>query len=271
MCIKGKNWNSQKGQTLIEYIFLLAIVVMVVLGVAYRFNSGFADFADKFFGNEDSYVACLIKEGLLPGDAGGKCERPQLDFQAGKKIPLSAGGGNRPNTPSTLGTTKTAGAAQNPKPIESGASRAGENNHSIPVGKFGGNSGKYIGDSTQSGGAGSPPQQNSSGSGKVSAGGINTDTASKEQQDLRARNVPFSKGDKLGDKKGDDNIPFGDRDRKTSREIAEEKKKKAQSKDLETELSFGKIFRYLIIAALIFGIIFFVGSQFVAVSRGNKR
>jgi hypothetical protein len=77
----------------------------------------------------------------------------------------------------------------------------------------------------------------------------------------------------LSDSKKVQNIPATEKDLKATRDIAFEKnkrKKKSESEELSA-ISFGDIFKYLILAVLFFSIIFFLGSQFVAVARSKKR
>ncbi|MDZ4676462.1 MAG: hypothetical protein SGI74_03045 [Oligoflexia bacterium] len=276
MCLKHKFKSSESGQTLIEYIFLLSIVIIVLLGAVYRFNTGFADFADKFFGDENSYIACLIKEGLLPGDTGGQCPKPKLTFEAGKKLPTNTSGVGgtsiNPTNPNSATGSKNAKSPAQSSSGAGGAGRANEKSSNIPAGKFAGNNGKYIGDSG-AGESGEGSNQKATGTGGVASrggGGSGSSGGGSNQQDLKTRYVPFNKGDNISANKGNDSIPLNERDKKTLREISAEKQQKT-AKDIEVELTFGNIFRYLLIAALIFAIIFFVGSQLLAISRGNKR
>ncbi|MBX9766618.1 MAG: hypothetical protein K2X47_05045, partial [Bdellovibrionales bacterium] len=60
---------NQKGQASIEYVLVLVIVIMIGLGIVWKFNSAFRQFASSYFGQ---YLDCLLANGELPSIASGK-------------------------------------------------------------------------------------------------------------------------------------------------------------------------------------------------------
>ena len=110
--------GEESGQAAIEYILLLVVVVGVLLGSVYQFNSAFSFWADNYFGD---YLACLIESGELPslgGSSGssGECNQLYKEFSPDDGRPLiasnSGGGGTDSITkdpPSNDNTTSSSG------------------------------------------------------------------------------------------------------------------------------------------------------------------
>ena len=56
--------SSESGQAAVEYILILAIIVIIALSVVWQFSTAFRSYSDKLF---DGYIACLLETGELPG------------------------------------------------------------------------------------------------------------------------------------------------------------------------------------------------------------
>ena len=77
----------------------------------------------------------------------------------------------------------------------------------------------------------------------------------------------------MGTREGNPTAPATEEDIKSPRLVAAERAKKRalQNQDLSADFSFGKVLKYLIIFFIIFAILFFVGSQIFAISRGGRK
>ena len=82
-----KRWfitGRESGQSLIEYVLVLLVVIIITLSLIYQFHSAFRNYAKAFFGG---YIACLLETGELPGTGAQLCreEMPNFDLKKGKK------------------------------------------------------------------------------------------------------------------------------------------------------------------------------------------
>jgi hypothetical protein len=273
--------SCASGQATVEYVLLIGITVILVLGIVYQFNSAFRGFADQLFVGEDSYLACLIKTGTLPFEAGDTCEQPHFDLKSGKtKLGGVASGGSGAGGSGAGAGGRDGDAAKN-KTASAGAGRVREGGGGgVPLSRadsgFGGQYGNLAGDTGGAGGKKSGSGDGDyTGSDKVSStvGGLGESGKSGDRDGLRPGYVPLSGAQgKASRKSGVDKIPTNERDLKTAREIAIEKERKRASLEADEKgFTFGWFFKIVLIVALIFAILFFVGSQFVAVVRGSQR
>lgn len=89
-----KKTGNSKGQAMTEYILVLIVVVFVIFGILYQFNSAFQKFASSYIGD---YFACLLEYGELPNLGGqsttpGECDAQFEDFDIAKGVnPLGPG------------------------------------------------------------------------------------------------------------------------------------------------------------------------------------
>ena len=98
--------SAQGGQTTIEYILLLVVVVALIGGVIWQFNDAFRKWGNNYFGN---YIACLLETGELPslgsktaGPSASECDQQFEDFSLANGRPLIAGGiGSNNSNPSS--------------------------------------------------------------------------------------------------------------------------------------------------------------------------
>jgi hypothetical protein len=268
---------------MVEYILLVGISVILILGVVYQFNDSFRRFSNLLFVGEDSYLACLVKAGVIPWDSSGVCDPPKFNLKAGKNLADkmdSSGAGHTDSGASknsgSNGKSAAGGSASSGGSGRSSKVREGSGGATIPL-----NGGDGIGFKVASGkgaqgaggskGAGPEAYTGSSG---VSSGSITGDgtAAGAQRSGLRPGYVPMEGQVIGGDRRGDRTIPTNERDRKSAQMIAAEKaRKQASATQDEEKFSFSWIFKFVLIFALLFAIIFFVGSQIVAVVRGGQR
>ncbi len=269
--------KNHRGQAALEYLLLIVISLGVIGGGLYQFNSAFRDYAQQLFGQE-GYFACLIEEGLLPGDESPECLSPSFDLNSAKKARFSentistGGGGRNSSANKSPSKTETEFAANGNSPTLKGQTKE-SGGGSIPT-----NSRDGIGvklsqksPSTQllATNKKDAPNTGNMGNSSTEAGFLDSLT----QGGQGTRNIPLNEADgvKGGQTSKTETIPTNERDLKTSRELAAEKIKKKKLAEVNSNFSFGNILKYLIIGALLFSIIFFIGSQVVAIGRSRRR
>ena len=62
----NRNFRSQSGQAVIEYVLVLVIVVSILTGILFQFSSAFRTYTKALFGD---YISCLLEAGELPGSS----------------------------------------------------------------------------------------------------------------------------------------------------------------------------------------------------------
>jgi hypothetical protein len=279
-------WVGQAGQALLEYVLLILISMTLILGVVWKFNSAFHDYAYQLFRpDEGGYLFCLIQNAVLPGDDSCQSNLPRFDYASAKEKKLggpplttnvnSSGAGAPPSTGSS---SSNKNSAKNSSASSSGSK--GTNEHE--TGTVATNSQDVKGSKSLTGSKSSNASNSSNsksskdkplgGKGGFFEGGSGVDapSASSDNLNSRSRFVGFEKSfssSNIASQK----IPTNENDLKSAREIANEKKKKKAASEDESPFTFGNFVKWIIIIALILLFVFFVGSQFVAVSRGNKR
>ncbi len=276
MCLKFLKYKRrQKGQAALEYVLLLFVTLSIIGGSVYQFSSAFRNFADQLFGKGENtgYIGCLIEEGLLPGDESDECTPPRFDLKSGKKVAFA--GGSSSNNGGAKNSSKN-NLNNNPEPNPSRS--AGHTNESggggIPTNSQDGIGFKIAkapsSENTQKTGSGNT-DSNTGNNGFSDPGVISGESLALG--DKRSRAVPVSEADQIGKGKAgaSEKIPLTVHDIKTAREIAAEKARKKKAEEVGDGFTFGNYIKYIIIAALLFSIIFFIGSQVVAVSRGRRR
>lgn len=274
---RRRRLNSQAGQAVLEYILLLLVAILIIGGSLYQYNSAFRVFMDRTFG-QGGYLACLIENGLLPGADNDACPPYQFSLADGRPGPLSGAGqgtGTGTTPPGQAGANRNQGVDGNQQigrnsPGNTRASEGGRSN--IPLSLRDNPPGGRTG-SGEDGAGGGKGKSDYTGSGEFSSVPVGQD-ATRGRGQGRDRTVPIgSDADEVtAAARATGKVPLNERDLKTGRELAFEKaERKRKAEEEMSALSFGNILKWLIIIALIFSIIFFIGSQLVAVSRGSRR
>jgi hypothetical protein len=266
---KKKLKSLESGQALIEYVALLFVGTLMVLGLVYQFNDAFRQYLDAWFGSDDGgYLFCLIQNGYLPGESG-ICTPPVFNLKNGKAKSsiggTSGAGGN---------ASSNANSAKGGNGFTGGAALGGEGANGqrglIPFGSNSGGKGR-----AGSGGSGSKESTgNADGSSSSPVFGPRGGSVANTRGQYRSRFVPITGDDSGGSTAGPKTVPATERDLKPqSRFVATEKarKKQLEDDDFNNKFTFGKILKYLIIIFILFSIFFFIGSQLLAISQGSKK
>lgn len=262
--------RNQSGQAVIEYILVLLVVVSILLGVMWQFNDGFRKFTNSYFGD---YLACLLELGELPalgGTSSGQCQYETF----------------------ALGTSPTEGKAGDGK---GGDDKKGDKDGKTTIGSA--NSGSGSGSSGGSGAAESSGRFGSNYSGLSSAGRPatvvigtakdDTYTGSTESSSSKSSKMsgPRTTNIALVDQSGGVIDPFDERkmknapvsvaqdtrggDLKSKKQRVEIVRKVASTdvKDKDSKVGFGDFLRWLLIAAIIIAIVFFLGGQALQIGK----
>jgi hypothetical protein len=280
---------SQSGQALLEYILLILISMTLILGVVWKFNFALHTYMTQIFSPDEGYLACLIKNGVLPGDDICQSNFPKFNYAAAPEKKL---GGDALTTERNNSVGNNLPPPYSSTPV-SDSQAAGKNSSSTPTrgsgdrgstliatnsgdikgaSSFGGSSNSGNASSKSSTNSGKEKKSGSKGfeSSEGDGGGGSSENSGSYFSGGPSRYVSAEKS--LGSRSEKaQTIPTNDHDLKTRREIAAEKLKKKSLLENESEFSFSGFVKWIIIISLILLIIFFVGSQLVAVSKGNKR
>ncbi len=268
---KEKIIQSQAGQALLEYILLLVIALGLLGGIIYQFNTAFQKYANAYFVGSGSYLGCLVKNGILPdgGDNSEACQKPSFNLQVGQIKPGSgaSSGGSSPGKKSPSNgehASSTAGA---------GGSSGRANEHSSGLIPINSSSGKgalaaAAKSAEKPGATGSDGYSTSAQQGEGWEGNHSSSRGSS-----RRRAMVEADDQEWGNKKQNVTVPANNKDLVAARDPAFEKSKRIQgvNGEADTTFSFGNILKYLLIAAIVFMIIFFLGSQVVAVTRSRRK
>ena len=262
--------NSSGGQAIVEYILILVVVVGMALGVVYQFNSAFKSYIQNYFGE---YVACLLETGELPiidaspGDSG-VCSQLFKPFTLADGKPLIAPGGSTTNPGSDSNSTGSREAGRG------GNSGTNSGNFSGSS-RFGGSGGSGSGGSSQKG-----DKKDSAYTGSTNAGGYGggySATNKKLDTGLKYRvDNKFAFEDEKGGKEKRSSATVtrstSSQDDRSARRA--KLKRKEASKDSgeggEVGFTIGNFLRYLIIAAIVISLVFFLGGQMLQVSKSME-
>jgi hypothetical protein len=285
--------KSRGGQATTEYILLMVLVVVMGLGALYRLNDAFRVFATNYFG---SYLACLIETGELPMQEGGECENSYRPFSLADGRPkvtgdggASGGGGTDvPGGGNNSGSGDDSGTGSD----GDGLDNDGTDDSADSGGGGGGGSpatfGDGFGDSVDgSGRSSSVGLSNADGKGgdngrpktvsALTGGGIEEQTIYDDSAGGRQAYVPMSGLERedqrrVNGQKGD--VPVNEADMRgggrTVAVSADEKKLK-QAMETDTGLNLPDFLRWLIIAGIVIAIVFFMGGQFLQISKSQEK
>lgn len=92
----AKPRNLQSGQATLETVLVLAVTLLIVLGLLYRFNTAFKKYTVDLYG---SYYRCLLETGELPG-VGSVCKDKQtrFDIASGRELRKAGPSTYNPNS-----------------------------------------------------------------------------------------------------------------------------------------------------------------------------
>lgn len=270
--------NEESGQAVVEYVLVLVVVVGMILGGLYQLNSAFRVWADSYFGD---YLACLLETGELPtlgggGTASGECNQFYKPFSLADGRAADGSDAFASNSNGTTGETgtnnedsgKNSGLAAN-----SGGSAIVQT-RSTPGGDIGSSRRFRVNRSR----AGGPEAESNEGSQSQTGTGVITDLSGYENGKIvripirSAESIAGAKR-KKGDEKGDDNkkiaVPTSENRQVDGPQYIKVDRRVANAgKTIDGEgFSFGFFLRYLLIAAIIIAILFFIGGQILQVSK----
>ncbi len=282
-------WRSEAGQGTLEYVLVLVVSVLIILGVLYQFNSAFKVYVTSYFGE---YVACLLEVGDLPGVAS-ECALPSFDLKNGKKLITSVGSGggstSAANSSSSKGgstggtasgksssstsssSSSSGGRSQSPETIApGGSSRIVSSNsgrsRSSPAGSVadlkggaGGTQDDVLGISPTSTSVGHYAGNDRSRANNMSWGYYDTndpkDKANEDKPSVTASNKTISQNNKLKAKSIQVN---------TTRTTA------SVDNGDDEGFSFGAMIRLLLIILMIVAIVVFFGGQILQISKSGE-
>jgi len=273
-CFAKKILRSECGQVATEYILILIVMIGVVLGGVYQLNDAFRKFADNYFGD---YLACLIESGELPALGGGGrsasgCNQVYQEFSIASGRPL-VGKALTGEETGEIGESG-GGAGDEDSGVYTGSGGGSAVVQSSPSSDFGSTSPSRFrirraapsvgeeGDSGQNTGSLATTDLSGYESGKSISIPIRDREgyrrfygADKDDKEAKKTTKVDSKTVAAEQRKGPEMI-------KVNRAITST----AEAPDIE-EFTFGKLFRYLIIAAIVIAILIFIGGQVLQVSK----
>ena len=279
------NLTSESGQAFVEYTLVLVVIVAITLGVFYQFNSAFRSFAQSYFGD---YLTCLLEAGELPslGGSGGSCEADFQPFNFENGRPLIAGNKGSSGGSGQGGTSQTAKPAAG-----SGRGREGEQvKGATGATDGGGSAGVSTGSSSFFENRGRPQQVRAAKVVAPSAGGeegpdpfakarnskINNNYASPDALKPLAMEYSITRDSEL-ERDEEKRKPIAmarsaDADLKKKKLKLEIDRKPAQLAIGDGEgFSFSDFLRILLIAAILIGILFFLGTQVLNFSKSLEK
>lgn len=290
--------GRESGQAIIEYILVLIITVIIILGLLYQFSAAFKSYVESYFGN---YIACLLEVGELPGN-GGVCESEFKAFNIADGKPLVNGqipssgsggsGGGSSNRNGKNGSEDGQGAQTSKRDSKADGPGKGESLGSNPsggggrstvgrVGGFGRNRSTPVGnvkssETDKDGKAtmndsllGISPTSTAVGNASrddrrrmtTMNWGYFGDEEEKERASSRPPVAPVSKPESQGGAS------------LRAKVIAETARRgpAAQGEANDEGFSFGNLIQYLLIAAIILAIVIFFGGQILQISKSWEK
>lgn len=263
--------SSQSGQAIVEYILVLVVTVMVILGGIYQLNTAFKSWAQGFFGD---YLACLLETGELPNIDGSPGDS-SICRQAFKSFSLADGKSGKTSGAGSGG----GGGAPAPTGGARDAAKGGGGG-----GSGGGGSGRFVaGSSPRSLGAREGAKRGGSDSintGNTAAGNYGggytspykaQNTQTKERLDNR-----FAFDNESADKQkrggfGVTRAPSQDQSSASQRlQVKRHEKLKDAADSSDTGMTFGNFLRILLIAAIIIALVVLVGGQMLQVGKSME-
>ena len=278
------------GQGSLEYVLFLGLNVVMILGMVYQFNTAFHMWVKTYFGD---YISCLIETGELPS-LGSKstlksdqCSQYAVQFSLKEGKSFIRGEGiafqgqsedlsdskNEKNAKGASRKDSRSDNATQSTPASSGATTENETElNSLSRRRRGLQEGKTDAKKISS----------KSKKKKDDDSGLNTLKVKNNQS--RSERIPMSEGEGFyfdefleeeEERKRKKKAPFlksniEKKETTGSRTKPIPIKRKKQIRDIETKietLSFGKFFRYLIIAGIVIALFVLIGGQFLQIKE----
>jgi Flp pilus assembly pilin Flp len=271
--------RQESGQGTAEYILILAVVVSILVGLLYNFNRSFREYSDAFF---DTYIACLLEMGELPGTPNTICPFPE--FPPPKAGPGGPGGSGGPGGPGD----KTE-AAKNEGEGEKDGSENDRSGNGEVTGRAGGGRGGRASSfgrsfnqkrSSTVVGAGKDVSETSQPADALLGGSRSTvvgrvSPTGKSEVTRMGYNV-FADG--VDEEKEEKSKPVVTGQKQASdalkpKKAIENLNRKPATKESEGTkgFEFGKMIRLLFIAGLIIAIVVFFGGQLLQISKSREK
>lgn len=269
---KRKSWNNESGQGLVEYLLVLVVTIILVLGLMAQFYKPFNQWITNYMG---PYLSCLLDVGELPtfGSAGdsGLCA---TEFNAGngiysKTTPIagtnssSSSGGTENNSTSNSnssnssrnggGSSASSGSSSRMKGFSTGKAKGadgpsqGDSGGMVPLAQT-----KYF---RASGGVAGEVARRS---GNVV--GIAGMTAEEKEKTAKENEKVFNAG-------GLD----GSLDSKNKKLELKEPERKIASEEKDTPWSFSSYLKFAVILMIIIAIVLFLGGQILQISKSMEK
>jgi hypothetical protein len=296
--------GSEAGQGTVEYVLLLMVSIMIILGILYQFSTAFRVYSAAFF---DGYIACLLETGELPGNA--ECELPTFNPTAGKALVKdtsnmknresslggSSGSSSSSNSSSSSGSGSGSGSANSQS--KNGANSKSTGGSEIRGSGSGGSGTSYAGSSSQGSGF---LKQRSSPVGRADTAAASNTSEGDSSNGLLAK-VPATRAGDYGNGNGktkalDRGFGYageaeanaraaskpavaaltkpaegGDNLRPTS-SIEKGIRGPAEAKiSDDSGFSFGYLLRWFLIIAIIIAIVVFFGGQLLQISKSQEK
>lgn len=261
--------GSESGQGVLEYMLLLVIIIVLILGLAYQFNTAFRSWAEGFF---DGYVACLLETGELPG-VSQQCMEEYVDFDFSKGQNLADGrlgsGGDGGGQDGGRGARNNDGGGGGETLVTGGDTGR------VGFARLGAERGRQ--ETTRVG----TTDGGSDGGSKVSMGSDTTQIGRVTQNTGRRETVSMTYYIDADEEKVEKTRPTaakagkvdegGDALRTSGTSVdSEVARSSASIKDPET-FSFGRALRMLIIVCIIIAMVVFFGGQLLQISKSREK
>lgn len=271
--------RNQRGQGLTEYILVLVVTIILILGGVYQLNSAFRVWALNYFGN---YLACLLETGELPvlsgggGGGAGICDEIFKPFTLADGRPLvtgGTGGGGPGDGPG--GDTGTGGGGSGGGTRESG--RAGFAARGSGGGSFGSNRSNNWRDQSRKSSAGANPKGKVgayTGSSETSKYGSLPNTSQqggKSRLETRLDNrFAFDEEKEAQQKRSAPSFarkPADERTKSPKIAVRRAEIKKVGGDAPDSGFTLPDLLRWLLIAAIIIALLVFLGGQALQINK----
>lgn len=255
----GPALRSQRGQAVTEYLLILVVTVGIALGILYQLNTAFKKYVQNYFGE---YIACLLETGEMPSLSAGDGANAEIcnasfepfSMKAGRPL-IASGDGKGGNAIKRSSKSSSSGSGPN-----SNNSKLTRNNSALNGERL--NNGGTVAASTDAKG-----NKISARASDINSGTFKFRTARMSGDEQIRLDSKFVMG---MDKDKEDSSPMikqldaKNPNTQVNRKLAftmDAFRKKDIPPDTNLNLSAGDWLRYLLIFAILIGILVFFGGQ----------